>query len=367
MIYRTIFVFLLAQAIACVFTAHNVSANDERQPSMFKVGDEWLALPEVFSVLDFNADSTPANEDDLEGQLRLRSTRFWGRLYFDGWPQTIQYFRAHFGIEPPIGRKRFVFAEPRDACTDLTNAHLLTKDHVLLVHRGTCTFGTKAKNAEKTAASAIIIINNEPGIDHLPGPDAHDIQYSISSIAQQEGQLLEAFLDDGPSDDALGRKLEGYMVPINCENSGARCQPATYEERRAVNNLIEGGMIAIHRNNDKTSQLVSSEHGKDFPIEYLLAHFGTKVIHENVTMTMVVAKPADACTPLENDVRGKAVLVRRGACPFVKKAEEVQAAGGKVMIIGNTFPYIVRVGVEPRWKGLNTVIPVITVSKRAYR
>lgn len=209
---------------------------------MFKAGDEWLALPEVFSNLDFDADSTPAREDDIEGQLRLRSTRFWGRLYIDGWPQTIQFFRAHFGIEPPMGRKTFVFAEPRDACHDLTNAHLLTPDHVLLVNRGTCTYGTKAKNAAKTAATAIIIINNEPGIDHLPGPDAHDIQFSISSIAQQEGQLLEQIYDEGPAEGGFGRKIEGYIVPINCENSGAKCVPATYEERRAVANLVEGNL-----------------------------------------------------------------------------------------------------------------------------
>lgn len=57
---------------------------------------------------------------------------------------------------------------------------------------------------------------------------------------------------------------------------------------------------------------------------------------------MVVAKPSEACAPLENDVRGKIVLVRRGTCPFVKKAEEVQAAGGRAMIVGNQYPYIVR-------------------------
>jgi hypothetical protein len=86
----------------------------------------------------------------------------------------------------------------------------------------------------------------------------------------------------------------------------------------------------------------------------------------NVSMSVAVAKPAEACTPLENDVRGKAVLVRRGSCPFVKKAEEIQAAGGRAMIVGNQYSYIVRMGVEPRWKGLNTVIPVIMVSKRGY-
>lgn len=217
-----------------------VGDDAERLPSMFKVGEEWLSLPEVFSNLDFTADSTPAHEDDLEGQYRLRASRFWGRIYIDGWPQTIQYFRAHFGIEPPLGRKRFVFAEPRDACQDLQNSKQLTADHVLLVHRGTCTFGTKAKFAQKTNASAIVIINNEPGIDHLPGPDAHDIHFSISSVAQQEGLLLEAVYDEGPPEDGFGRKLEGYIVPINCENSGAKCVPATFEERRQVKHLVEG-------------------------------------------------------------------------------------------------------------------------------
>jgi hypothetical protein len=46
--------------------------------------------------------------------------------------------------------------------------------------------------------------------------------------------------------------------------------------------------------------------------------------HESAQMGVVVAQPADACKPLENDVRGKAVLVRRGGCPFVQKAEQVR-------------------------------------------
>lgn len=154
--------------------------------------------------------------------MNLRSTRFWGRLYIDGWPQTIQFFRAHFGIEPPFGRKRFVFAEPRDACTELENANLLTNEHIVFVNRGRCTFGQKALNVKKTLASAVIIINNEPGIDHLPGPDAHDVQLSVSSISQQEGGLIEAFYDEGPSEGGFGRYMDGFMVPINCEVSGSR-------------------------------------------------------------------------------------------------------------------------------------------------
>jgi hypothetical protein len=48
-----------------------VYGDDERQPSLFKVGDEWLALPEVFSNLDFTADSTPAKENDIEGSIHF--------------------------------------------------------------------------------------------------------------------------------------------------------------------------------------------------------------------------------------------------------------------------------------------------------
>ena len=47
------------------------------------------------------------------------------------------------------------------------------------------------------------------------------------------------------------------------------------------------------------------------------------MVHDSANMDVTVARPAEACTPLENDVRGKVVLVRRGSCPFVKKAEEV--------------------------------------------
>merc|ERR1711916_11500 len=79
-----------------------------------------------------------------------------------------------------------------------------------------------------------------------------------------------------------------------------------------------------------------------------------------------MSKPAEACTVVENDVKGKMVLVRRGGCPFVKKAEQIQAAGASGIILGGLAPYIVRMGVEPRWKGLATSIPVVMVSKRVY-
>ena len=115
------------------------------------------------------------------------------------------------------------------------------------------------------------------------------------SIPQQEGQLLEAVYDDGPVEDGFGRRIEGYMVPINCENSGARCQPSTYAERVFVKELVEGGTITLNSPGVKAA---------DKPVEFLLAHFGTKVPQSSTELSLVMAKPSEACTPLENDVRG---------------------------------------------------------------
>ena len=262
--------FQIALFASCAFKS--ATGHDERNANLSSMDDQILPLSGSFSSLDFSANNTPASEGDVEGQLKLRASRFWGRLYIDGWPQTIQYLRAHFGIEPPLERKIFVFPEPRDACTEILNPGEYTVDYVLLVHRGNCTFGTKAHIAARTAASAIIIINNEPGVEHLSGPDAQNIKYSVSSIPQTEGMLLESVFDQRPSRrQDFGRTLEGYMVPVNCENEGARCMPTMYEERRAITSITEGG--CIHLSDSKGSSLGTD----DLLLEFLLANFGVKV------------------------------------------------------------------------------------------
>lgn len=38
--------------------------------------------------------------------------------------------------------------------------------------RGQCTFGTKGLNVAQSPAAALVIVNNEDGITHMPAPDA---------------------------------------------------------------------------------------------------------------------------------------------------------------------------------------------------
>jgi MYXO-CTERM domain-containing protein len=63
---------------------------------------------------------------------------------------------------------------------------------------------------------------------------------------------------------------------------------------------------------------------------------------------------ADACQPLTNNVAGMIVLVDRGNCTFVVKAQNVQAAGGAGMLVANNVA-----GTIP--PGLGGADPTITI------
>ena len=54
--------------------------------------------------------------------MELRKSRFWGRLYVDGWPQPIQYFLSHFGSPPGLEAQPMILADPILACEPLKNA-----------------------------------------------------------------------------------------------------------------------------------------------------------------------------------------------------------------------------------------------------
>lgn len=70
-----------------------------------------------------------------------------------------------------------------------------------------------------------------------------------------------------------------------------------------------------------------------------LAGFGIDAFDISGTVALGVddqgVDAADGCEPLTNNVSGKIVLVHRGLCSFVQKAQNVQAAGGIGCIVAN--------------------------------
>lgn len=344
---------------------HIKAANDagERLPNYFKVNDEMLMLPEVFSKLnpeDVHMDH--ASDGNTAEETKARETRWWGRLYLDHWPQTIQFLRAHFGEPPPIGKHHFVLAEPRSACEPvLANADALAAlggKAIVIADRGNCTFGTKAKNVLASGGAALVLINNEPGITHVPGPDAHDINLSVSMITQDEGALLRKAIEEMVED---GTTIQGAMVPIHCSSTSKKvaelCRPATTSERAFADSVVVGGVVKV--DGDTTAAAPDEKH------EFLLATFGTTP--RTTGYTTVTAEPLQACQPLRNaeDVAGKAVLVYRGNCKFIDKVEHAHAAGAAMIIVVNHDHTMMRFGVEPRWRGLKIDVPVLMVSAHA--
>ncbi|KAJ8613564.1 hypothetical protein CTAYLR_002214 [Chrysophaeum taylorii] len=340
-----------------------------RWKNFFKVGDEVQMLPEVMSKLDFEPkDHAPPGDVRAEETLCARS--HWGRLYVDGWPQPIQYLRAHFGEETPTTHRLPIFlAEPSEACGYLHNAAEVGSrgaPAIVVAMRGTCTFGTKANKTSESlgsvsSGSALLLVNNEPGVMHAPGPDAHDVRISVAMIAQAEGEHVVAELRRRPQG-----AVNGTFVPVNCiEHSETRtatnslCEVITTRDRDFVENeLIDGGALRIG----------------DESYEYLLAAFGTAVPAAGagsepraMDALLAMAEPQDACGPVQ-PTTAAALVVRRGGCGFLEKAQHAQAAGARAVVVANagaTDP-LVRASCSPRWAGNNITIPVVHVGARVF-
>ncbi|XP_059301625.1 signal peptide peptidase-like 4 isoform X1 [Lycium ferocissimum] len=96
--------------------------------------------------------------------------------------------------EKRANQTRLAFADPPDCCSKPRNK--LTGE-AILVHRGNCSFTTKAKVAEAAGASAIIIVNNQTELFKMVcDPDESDVHISIPAVMlpQDAGASLIQFL-----------------------------------------------------------------------------------------------------------------------------------------------------------------------------
>jgi len=369
-----------------------------------------LLLPEVFSQLDLaKVKRDFALESDDKDEAELRDSRWWGRLYVDGWPQTIQYLRAHFGEPPPRGRLPVVLADPPDACGALAGGAGRFGGAIVVARRGTCTFSSKARRAAAANVSAIVLVNNAEGNEHLAGPDAHGVKTSVSMVAQADGGLLMRHLERDPPAQALF----ATMAPMHCaERSSVMgkslgsdlCAPATAADRRMAADPMEGGWLTL----PSGPGLSPRKH------EFMIGTFGIAVdtsrpfalaapggwepvpgssddtgcsalaggggltfeeFNELAELKANATRDGDAAGEAEvarreaalasSPFRGKAVVVPRGGCAFVNKAKNAQASGAAMVLIANTHTGLSRFGVEPRWKGLGITIPVVLVTDLA--
>ncbi|KAL3381373.1 hypothetical protein AABB24_001466 [Solanum stoloniferum] len=101
--------------------------------------------------------------------------------------------------EKRANQTRLAFADPPDCCS--TPRNKLTGE-AILVHRGNCSFTTKANVAEDAGASAILIINNQTELFKMVcEPHEHDLDIGIPAIMlpQHAGTSLIKFLGNSSS------------------------------------------------------------------------------------------------------------------------------------------------------------------------
>jgi hypothetical protein len=77
---------------------------------------------------------------------------------------VLEYFKADYVDELPVGPLRVVVAHPVTACADVLENALLAKGAAVIVERGVCGFTAKLRVLEAAGAAMMIGVNTEPGL-----------------------------------------------------------------------------------------------------------------------------------------------------------------------------------------------------------
>lgn len=278
--------------------------------------EQYLSLPDRFSVLDFHTNREEDIKSYESGNLdefeeRQVQLAFWGRIYVEGFPKSMQYFRAHFGQSPPQGKVIFILADPRDMCNEDFEPALLNIDDienvVIVTHRGNCSFAEKALLVSKVGASGILYVNSEEGNLHPSGPAVRDLKIYASMISKNDGLLLiDAFKDSS--------KVHGFYAPMQCVPG--MCEPTRRADKEMINRLSFKGKLMIER-----TRILNQT-----AMDYMQGEFGRQVIEKKWILESLPNGDPFLCHKFENttntrNLSNTAILVKRGRCDFTQKAQ----------------------------------------------
>lgn len=155
-----------------------------------------------------------------------------------------------------------------DGCSPYTNSNAIS-GNIAVVDRGTCTFLSKARNAQAAGARGLVIIDNQrttctpPGMSH--SGDASDVTIPVISVSATDGDLLRA---------QFGADLSGLLRVDPSQLAGASKEGRV---RLYAPCTIEGGSSTHHWDVTASPNLlmepnISSDltHGVDLTLYQLL-------------------------------------------------------------------------------------------------
>ena len=310
---------------------------------------ERLLLPR-YSVLDFES----------------KKESFWGRIYADGFPNPLQYFRANFGRENFRNGTMFVLAEPltmcesgapvlhnADAIIDLYKQGEPNKQLAVVALRGECTFGEKTLTLEKALSThdlysanvIIVFVNDEEGstLFHPSAPEASDTSISATMISQDDGLHLIRALESNGS-------VDGRFVPMVCGDTKGSdyCGPLYTMDVTFVDSLNYNGKL----------------YADGLEADFVQGEFGAWLDRQG-KWNVMVPSDVNCCEDLTGTgtiPNTTAVVCLRGKCDFATKAENVEATGAEMLIVSSGNHSVSRMGCDPPSRGRKVNVSTIMVS-----
>nr|AIG56160.1 secreted protein [Achlya hypogyna] len=287
---------------------------------------------------------------------------FWGRIYLRDGLLPIQYFKDSYGGDIFPAEHEFVLPTNNLACTPFDDSDVVRITNataaIVVVDRGECSFETKSKHAQDAGATGVIIVSTT---EEAVRPVAHVakgeiriptvmVRHSAGTTAPVLTDSYRGLLGDLIRAAAAREAVYGKLVPMVCPKS--ICGPAM-ETDTIFMHTVRGGVLSL-------------EDGTTF--DFLAASFGGPLIKR--PLTVAVAAPSHACTPLTNaaEVEGKAVLVQLddaagSNCSFLAKVSEAQVAGASaVILVQRSHVAVVSPAVEEAWTAYNITIPTVMVT-----
>ena len=259
---------------------------------------------------------------------------------------------------------QLAFAEPRDACGALRNEKDVF-NKVVIVHRGTCSFVTKAWQLQASGAIAMIVINVDSSIFRMPEGSLDTDGLKIASFMLQLDALIS--LEPLIMDDEKKRSLRvRFLTPTSCKDDDASTKSIVNNLKMiAANEDISvdvNGEVVMNTNGDAddvhtqdnrggSSYVFSrkkyrgsggriifrSKTGKVLKGEFLHFLTGLKTLPSR-GVTLNLASPTNACKKIDNVIPGSWVLVERGECSFYDKIVHSSRSNAGGVVIVNDMP-----------------------------
>jgi hypothetical protein len=238
-----------------------------------------------------------------------------------------------------------VFAEPRDACSALASEESL-KNKVVFVHRGKCSFVTKAWQLQSADAVAMVVVNLDGSLFRMPEGDQDTDGLSLASFMLQLDALM--MLEPLAMSPENSEKLRvRFINPEVCTDLNASTARILETLNSSVSVGVDGSMSGI---SDAAVVEDSKFLGGELTVfgkgnsrlgsEFLHFQTGSKALPPKA-VTLVEASQSNACNAIEKVPPEAWLLVDRGGCSFHEKIQNAKVAGAGGVVIVNDIPGIV--------------------------